>query len=202
MEFLLLATAHFLALLSPGPDFFLVVQASIRLPFRYCIMVCAGIASANALYLLCAIFGLELVKEWHWLLVLLKYLGAGYLIFLGAMLLRAPRIALEDGKPVSFLQVHHLGRQFLVGFLSGFLNPKNMIFYLSLFTAMVSAETSLLTKCFYGLWMSALVFFWDIGVVLVVCQNRVKQLLGGCLFWVEKISGVMLMFFGMLLSFA
>ena len=32
MEFLLLASAHFLALLSPGPDFFLIMQASLRLP--------------------------------------------------------------------------------------------------------------------------------------------------------------------------
>ena len=32
MEFLLLASAHFLALLIPGPDFFLKIQASLRLP--------------------------------------------------------------------------------------------------------------------------------------------------------------------------
>ena len=32
MEFLLIASAHFLALLSPGPDFFLLMQAALRLP--------------------------------------------------------------------------------------------------------------------------------------------------------------------------
>ena len=42
MEFLLLATAHFLALLSPGPDFFLIMQASLRLPLRYGFAICAA----------------------------------------------------------------------------------------------------------------------------------------------------------------
>ena len=32
MEFLLIASAHFLALLSPGPDFFLILQTALRLP--------------------------------------------------------------------------------------------------------------------------------------------------------------------------
>lgn len=32
MEFLLSASAHFLALLSPGPDFFLIMQTSLHLP--------------------------------------------------------------------------------------------------------------------------------------------------------------------------
>jgi len=42
MEFILIAAAHFLAFLSPGPDSFLILQISLRLPLRYAISVCGG----------------------------------------------------------------------------------------------------------------------------------------------------------------
>jgi threonine/homoserine/homoserine lactone efflux protein len=201
MEFLLVASAHFLALLSPGPDFFLIMQAALRLPVRYAISVCAGITVANALYLLVAVFSLEVVRETVWLMTGLKYLGAVYLLFLGTMLLRTPKQSLGLQEVGNFLQVRHLGKQFLIGFMSGILNPKNMIFYLALFTVMVSTKTGLATRCFYALWMTTVVFVWDSGMALLIGRQRVGEWLGRSVFVVEKISGVMLTLFGLLLTF-
>ena len=51
-----MAIAHFLALLSPGPDFVLVVKSAIRNKDRNAIGVALGIAIANAVYIgLCLI---------------------------------------------------------------------------------------------------------------------------------------------------
>jgi len=201
MEFALIATAHFLALLSPGPDFFLILQASLRLPFRYGVAICAGIASANGVYLLCALLGLEAVKEMAWLMTTLRYAGALYLIFLGVMLLRAPRQTLVRKAPATFLQERNIGRQFMIGFMSGILNPKNAIFYLSLFTVMVSDQTGLTTRWLYALWMTSVVFLWDCGVVIVIGRERVTTWLGRGVYYIEKISGTMLALFGLLLPF-
>jgi threonine/homoserine/homoserine lactone efflux protein len=201
MEFLLIASAHFLALLSPGPDFFLIMQAALRLPFRYAVGVCAGITLANALYLLVAIFSLEVVRETTWLMTGLKYLGAFYLVFVGIMLLRTPRRSLDQQEPANFLQVRHFGKQFFIGFMSGILNPKNVIFYLALFTVMVSDNTGFATRCAYALWMTMVVFVWDSGVVVVFGRTRVGKWLGRSVFVVEKVSGVMLALFGLLLPF-
>lgn len=202
MEFILIATAHFLALVSPGPDFFLIAQASLRLPVRCSLAICGGIAAANAAYLLVAVFGIEAMRELSGLMTVLRYLGAAYLVFLGVMLLRSPMRSWEakDG-PTIFLQVQQMGRQFLVGFGAAILNPKNIIFYLSLFTAMVSPETGLATRCLYALWMTALVFFWDCGVVLVLCREGVKARLGRGVYLIEKTAGVMLTLFGLMLPF-
>lgn len=202
MEFLVIATAHFLALLSPGPDFFLIMQASLRLPLRYGIAVCAGIAMANAAYLVLAVLGLEVVRELSWLMMVLQYCGALYLVFLGIMLLRTPNRVLDSSESGSVLQTRHLGRQFLLGFMSGILNPKNAIFYLSLFTVMVSDQTGFVTRCFYALWMTTVVFVWDVLVALIIGQGRINARFSRCVFLVEKISGVMLMFFGIFLPFA
>jgi threonine/homoserine/homoserine lactone efflux protein len=201
MEFLLLASAHFIALLSPGPDFFLILQASLRLPLRYAISVCAGIAAANAVYLCCAVLGLEVVRQMDGLMTVLRYLGAIYLVFIGIMLLRSQMhsFAEDDGK--RFLHGRSFARQFSIGFMSGIFNPKNAIFYLSLFTVMVSDHTPLPIRGLYGLWMTLVVFLWDTLVVLVLSRNRIKAGLGRGVFLLEKAAGVMLACFGLFLPF-
>jgi threonine/homoserine/homoserine lactone efflux protein len=202
MEFLLIATAHFLALLSPGPDFFLILQASLRLPLRYGIAICGGIAAANGTYLLGAILGLELLKELSWLLVILKFLGAGYLIFIGIMLLKAPRHPLEDNTAPNFILGRSIGRQFTIGYMSAILNPKNAIFYLSLFTVMVSEQTSMETRLLYALWMTSVVFLWDSFVAVGASRNCIKKWLGRGTFYLEKFAGFMLTVFGIILPFS
>jgi threonine/homoserine/homoserine lactone efflux protein len=203
MEFVLIAAAHFLALVSPGPDFFLITQASLRLPLRCSIAICGGIAAANAGYLLIAVFGLEAMREITGVMIALRYLGAGYLVFLGVMLLRSPMRSLNGPDQThNVLQSRNMVRQFLFGFAAGILNPKNAIFYLSLFTVMVSEQTGVPTRCLYALWMTAVVFLWDCGLVLVIGQEKVKSRLGRGVYMIEKIAGVMLTLFGLMLPFS
>ena len=201
MEFLLLASAHFLALLSPGPDFFLIMQASLRLPLRYGLAICGGIGLANGVYLMLAVLGFEMVRETDLIFSVLKYLGGAYLLFLGYTLLRSPRKPIDDPTDRSVTMVQSLTRQFLIGFLSAILNPKNMIFYLSLFTAMVSVDTSFMTRCLYALWMMSVVFVWDCFVVMTIGRDRIKKWLGQSIYFIEKLSGVALAGFGVLLPF-
>lgn len=201
MEFLLIAATHFLALLSPGPDFFLIMQASLRLPRRFGIAISGGIAAANGIYLILAVSGLEIVRELPIWMTLLRYLGAAYLIFIGVSLLRAHRQEPADVNPTAFLQEPHFGRQFLLGFMSGIFNPKNAIFYLSLFTVMVSHKTGFNTRCLYALWMASVVFVWDCTLVLVIGRDTVKKRLGSGIYYVEKISGAVLALFGLCLPF-
>jgi threonine/homoserine/homoserine lactone efflux protein len=199
MEFVLIASAHFLALLSPGPDFFLILQTALRLPLRYAFAVCVGVAGANAVYLVLAVLGLETVREWMPLMLVLRNLGAAYLVYIGILLLRAPMRPLDDEGPTGVLHVRSLRRQLTLGFMSGALNPKNALFYLGLFTAMVSPRTSLSMRGLYGLWMAALVLLWDMGVAVAVGNERVKAQLGASIFRIEKLAGAMLAIFGILL---
>jgi threonine/homoserine/homoserine lactone efflux protein len=199
MEFLLIASAHYLALLSPGPDFFLILQTALRLPLRYAFGACLGISAANAVYLVLAVLGLETLRQWTLLMLVLRYAGAAYLVYVGVLLLRAPMRPLDADAPTSFLHVRSLQRQFAVGFMSGALNPKNAIFYLSLFTAMVSPQTSLSMRGLYGLWMATLVLCWDLGVAVALGNQRIKASLGAWIFRIEKSAGAMLALFGILL---
>lgn len=165
MEFILIASAHFMALLSPGPDFFLILQTSLRMRLRYAFAVCCGIATANGLYLVFAVAGLEVVREMTFLVLVLKYLGGAYLVYIGILLLRAPARLIENQiDKGGGIHVESIRRQFVMGFMSAILNPKNAIFYLSLFTVMVSSHTPLGIRALYGLWMTGMVLVWDIGI--------------------------------------
>lgn len=199
MEFILIASAHFLALLSPGPDFFLVMQAALRLPLPCVISICAGITVANAVYLLFAVMGLEMVREMAGLFVILKYLGSMYLVFIGIMLLRAKPGNLGNKETVHPLHQPHFARQFLIGFMSAILNPKNAVFYLALFTAMVSRETPLALRLLYAGWMVLVVFLWDAGLAFFLGKEKFKARLGKGIYLLEKMSGIVLVLFGICL---
>ena len=67
---------------------------------------------------------------------------------------------------------------------------------------MVSVDTSLFMRCLYGVWMVLAVFIWDSTVAIVVGTNGVKNKLGGGLYYIEKLSGLVLATFGVLLSFS
>ncbi|MCP4114613.1 MAG: LysE family translocator [Desulfobacteraceae bacterium] len=202
MEFLIIASTHFLALLSPGPDFFLILQTALRLPLRYAFAVCAGIASANAVYLAIAVAGLEAVKEMTLLMLVLKYLGGAYLVYIGVLLVKAPKRALDGtgAGRTGFLHARSMKQQFAIGFMSGILNPKNAVFYLSLFTVMVSPATGIGLRILYACWMTGIVLFWDMGVAVMMGNPAVKQRLGRWIFGIEKVSGAVLTLFGILLT--
>ena len=196
MEFLLIASVHFMALLSPGPDFFLIMQTALRMRLKFAWAVCAGIAAANTVYISLAIIGFECISKLPHLMQSLHYAGGGYLLYLGFLLLKAPKTAFSDQQKEDILLAPRIAGQFLIGFTSGILNPKNSIFYLSLFSAMVSPATPLMQRFLYGLWMAAMVLGWDMAIAAVINKHSSRSLPAGWIFSLEKLAGLALSFFG------
>ena len=62
-SFLILALAHFLALISPGVDFFIIINTTIKNGEKTGIIVAFGIAIANLVYIVLALFGIIIIKE-------------------------------------------------------------------------------------------------------------------------------------------
>ena len=84
-----LALSHFVALLSPGPDFFLLVGYAIRYRLRGSVGLCLGIAAGNGLYILLAIIGWGILRQAPLLFTAIELLGAAYLLWIGSLLLRS-----------------------------------------------------------------------------------------------------------------
>ncbi|WP_170909585.1 LysE family transporter, partial [Salmonella enterica] len=73
-----LALAHFMALLSPGPDFFLLVGYAVRYRLRGSVGLCLGIAAGNGLYILLVVIGSGLLRQTPLLFTIIELLGTAY----------------------------------------------------------------------------------------------------------------------------
>ncbi len=194
-----LALAHFLALLSPGPDFFLVAGHAVRRRLRGTVFICAGIALGNALYILLAIAGWSLIRHSPILYRCLEVAGAGYLIWMGCMLLRSSRQT--AALPVQETPSLSPYRQLLAGLGSALLNPKNAVFYLTLMTVILGPDTTLPQHAFAGAWMTFLVFAWDAGLAAAISIPGVQRMLSKRIPLIEGIAGGVLIFLAVSLVF-
>lgn len=202
-EFAMLAVAHWLALVSPGPDFLLLMRNALRHGRRNGIGTSLGIACANGVYIVAALTGFSLLQHSPMLLTVMKLLAGLYLAYIGWAFIRASRASTSDvvnGIVPEGVKRDGFVRGFVAGFFSGGLNPKNGLFYLGLFTLMVGASTGMPTKMLYGLWMFAAVFVWDAGVVLAVSNARVAAHIGRYFARAEWWAGGILLCGGALLA--
>ena len=195
--FLALALAHFVALLSPGPDFFLLVGYAARYRVRGSAGLCLGIAAGNGLYILLVIIGWSALRQFTWLFTLIELCGALYLLWIGSHLVRSRPQALALNE--THQRFPSLRKQILLGLGSALLNPKNALFYLALMTALLGPNVTLLQQATCGVWMVLVVLVvlvWDLALVSLMGLPAVQQRLSRSLWWIERTAGVVLMGFG------
>lgn len=195
--FLAVALAHFLALLSPGPDFVVVVRSAARHSVRVALGVAAGIAVANGVYIALCLLGVATVlSQSAGLFMAVRIAGGLFLLWLGIMALRARKsdyAFLMQAATAGPLEARSgFWREFAVGFASGILNPKNLLFYLSLFSLVLTPDVALSFKVGLGLWMVWVVFLWDALIVLVLSQGAVRQWFNRSVFYIDKFTGLIL----------
>ena len=190
--FVTVAIAHFLALLSPGPDFVLVVKSAIRNEGKNAIGVALGIASANALYVGLCLIGVGTVT----IMIVLKVIGGLFLIYLAVQALRASKgsynnLDMAEHTHSNAVKATFL-KEFITGFMSGILNPKNLLFYLSLFTVVLTPEVGFAFKLGLGIWMTAIVFLWDLSIIFLLSTPKVRSKFTKLAYYIDKVTGAIL----------
>ncbi|MFO3828212.1 LysE family translocator [Citrobacter freundii] len=189
-----LALAHFVALLSPGPDFFLLVGYALRYRMRGSTGLCVGIAVGNGLYILLAIIGWGILRQLPLLFTIIELLGALYLLWIGSLLIRSRPQTLTGADARSTCP--GFGKQLLLGLGSSLLNPKNALFYLALMTALLGPSVTLLQQTMSGIWMTSVVLCWDLLIVMFIGLPQIQRRLTRGILWVERIAGGVLIIFG------
>ena len=189
-----LVLAHFVALLSPGPDFFLLVGYAVRYRMRGSTGLCVGIAIGNGLYILLAIIGWGILRQLPLLFTIIELLGALYLLWIGSLLIRSRPQTLTGTDARSTCP--GFGKQLLLGLGSSLLNPKNALFYLALMTALLGPSVTLLQQTMSGIWMTSVVLCWDLLIVMFIGLPQIQRRLTRGILWVERIAGGVLIIFG------
>jgi threonine/homoserine/homoserine lactone efflux protein len=138
--YLAFVAATAVLILMPGPNVALIVANSVAHGVRYGLLTVAGTSSAMVLQLALTILGmttlLAVMADWfEWL----RWIGVGYLVYLGIQAWRAPAVDLTKAPP----QPRAARAIFLRGFLVSMTNPKTLLFYGAFLPQFVSAEADL-----------------------------------------------------------
>jgi len=195
-QFLIIAAAHFLALLSPGPDFFLIARTSLSAGWRIASGACAGIALANGMFIIAAFAGTGAMRPDSPWFAALQAAGCAYLLYLGMLFVRhASRHSLDVARGATRMPTGTSAawrRAAGMGFLSGILNPKNALFYASLAAMLTGPHASAGWKTVYGAWMFSVVLLWDVLVAALIGNQAVLRRFARALPWLERMSGIVL----------
>jgi|TARA_B110000305_G_scaffold233410_1_gene289801 threonine/homoserine/homoserine lactone efflux protein len=189
MEFFTVALLHFFAVSSPGPDFILVTRQAIKLGRKAAIYTSLGIGIGILIHSLAAIMGLTLIISSNpYLFLCMKLAASLYLFYLGLMSIIQTS---ETGNEIESRDSSELN-SFLIGFITNVLNPKAIIFFVTLFSIVLNNSTSAALLTIYGLYMSAATFLWFLLISYVFTNKNLIEKYFYVLPAFEKIIGILL----------
>lgn len=194
---LVITIVHTLGAALPGPDFVLVSQQTLSHGKRAGILCSIGIALGLSVHILYSALGLAAViaNSTH-ILWLIKLLGGCFLLYLGIKSFRSdPSYEIDANKqsePKELSAYKTIG----MGFLCNALNPKAPIYFISLFTIVLSPNMPLYQIGIYGIWMMLIQLLWFCGVATMLSQPSVNNQVKKAGKWINKILGSMLIILG------
>lgn len=186
--------------MSPGPDFMVTLRQTVNYGKKYAYYSSLGIGFGIFIHVSYTLLGMGIVvKNFPFVLDIVRILGASYLIYLGYESLRS------DSKAIKITKEKHntysLKKSFLTGFFCNLLNPKATLFFLSVFTAIVSPDTPMYMQVLYGVYCIFANIFWYMIVANILSKkknldwfNRHQNIIG-------KVIGVILVLLGTKLIF-
>lgn len=199
-----LAVVHFVALMSPGPDFALVVQNATRYGRQTGLYIALGLSCGILLHSILSLTGVSyLVHQQPTLFALLQLAGGSYLFYLGYGALKAtwntfkhPVNVTDDSEQTSLL-LSNKRQAFSRGFTTNILNPKALVFFVSLVSSLVPASMSLSGKgvALFILWSLSLLWFAFLAWALSTqrMQRKIKVLA----VYIDGLCGVLFTFIGL-----
>ncbi|HEY3178633.1 MAG TPA: LysE family translocator [Casimicrobiaceae bacterium] len=195
-SWILFVIASLVLIATPGQDMILVMSRSVAQGVAAGVVTAAGVSIGLVGHTILATLGLgAILRTSEWLFLVLKLVGAGYLIYLGIGLLRTKRGSLTIGSKAA----RPLGKLFLDGALSNLSNPKVAVFYFAFLPQFVSpsAQHPTLSVFTLGLAFAALTFLVKapVGIFSGVLSAWLRSR-PNVLAWVYRTSGAILVGLG------
>lgn len=202
-EFLLLATIHFLAVVAPGPDFAVVVQNSVSYGRKIGVLTAIGIGAGISVHVLYTILGFGLLMQTNAnIFLIVQLISALYLTYLGFELIRSNLKTAHTESDLTFTSDNQntaISKKsaFFKGFITNATNPKATIFFLGIFTTIVSQTTPLTVQFGYGLWMCMVNALWFIAVAYLFTLDHIRLMFLKRKKWFEIAMGSILILLAM-----
>ena len=199
---LTLATVHFLALMSPGPDFALVVQNASRHGRQTGGYIALGLSCGILLHSILSLTGVSYIVQQHpTLFALLQLAGGGYLLYLGIGAVKGVWQSIRHHQPTTSptSQARLLSNKrqaFARGFATNILNPKALVFFVSLMSSLVPVDMSLPGKSIALVILFSLSLFWFSLLAWALSANRLQEKLQSMAIYIDGLCGVIFTLLG------
>jgi threonine/homoserine/homoserine lactone efflux protein len=207
-----------LAVVTPGPDFLVVVQSATARSRRHGLATGLGVCAAMLIWATGSMLGLSvLLARLSWLYDTIRLAGAAYLIFLGVRALWATRRRRRD-RPVGTtaprrvppwlgrrrLTPRHdpgtapvsLARAWRTGFLTNIGNPKAAAFFGSLLGALLPAGTDVAQRAVAVAGLVAIPACWYAAVALLFGLPAVARVYDAGRRWIDRVTAAILVALG------
>ncbi len=189
-----IATIHFIALMSPGPDFALVVQNATRYGRNTGLAIAFGLSCGILLHSILSITGVSLIVHQHPLLfALMQLIGGGYLLYLGLGALNAVwHLAKSDAPntPTTNQLLTSRRQAFSRGFTTNILNPKALVFFISLMSSLVPADMSVAVKTLTIAILFGLSLLWFSFLAWALSTERLQTKLQSATLYIDGLCGL------------
>lgn len=198
-EFATVAIVHLLAVASPGPDFAIMLRQAMTQSRRNALLSATGVGLGILVHVTYSLLGIGLlIQQSLALFTVLKIIGALYLTWIAIQCLksRAGGIHVET----QGTKVQSGFAAFRLGFLTNTLNPKATLFFVSLFSVIISPGTPVAVQAGYGVYMALATGLWFSGVAVFFTLPRVRRGFDRFGHWLDRLmGGVLLVLAGQLL---
>ena len=198
MEISIILTTIFIwtiAVIVPGPNFFITIQSAISKNDHSAFFVVFGIVVGTFIWAVLSLYGLALLlKNAPNLYMAFKIIGGIYLIYLGIKLI----LNKEDAQEIELKseEISSYTKSFLVGVFTNLSNPKTAMFITSLFATITTAQTSSMQMIFLIFLILVISTIWYSLVALVFKKEYFKKLYMRFKKAIEYISSFIFISFG------
>jgi threonine/homoserine/homoserine lactone efflux protein len=160
--------------LTPGPNGLLALTHGAMHGTKKTLATITGGSLGFGLIIGLSMFGIgALLATWAGLLVIMKWLGGAYLVWLGIQLVRSDPIDISRSKNASSAKFRSLFGQGLVSAIS---NPKGILFFVAFLPQFVNPNESLFTQ-FLIMAMTFIVIEFSYELTVATLADRIKPLL-------------------------
>lgn len=172
---LTIAAVHIIALMSPGPDCFIVMQTAVARSRKEAICCVLGITLGVAFWAALSLIGLQwLFERFAGLQQIIMFLGGAYLLWLSYLLIKS---SFKKGRQSeSEVQTSpSCMKAFMVGLLTNLSNAKALIYFSSVFSLFVTGNMTQLEGILIYLLVVCESFLWFAFVALILGMPKPKQ---------------------------
>ena len=125
----------------PGPDFFIVLNNTLKGNAKNGIMAGLGLSSAHVFYSALAAFGLIFILTTsYYVFTVIKILGSIYIAYLGIKTILNAKKAFNISTDKDVKTDMKLRLSYKQGFISTIFNPKAILFYVSILPQFITKE--------------------------------------------------------------